>query len=109
MPTRSDWRRAVAASLLALGGCSGEPSGREVKNAQAFEALLTAVSLRNPAEVDRDAALIERRHDAGELSDARHRALLAIIAAARRNDWAGAETLAYEFRAPFKDGGAFFK
>lgn len=109
MPTRSDVRRAIGGLVLILGGCGGEPSEREVKNAQAFEALLTAVSLQNLAEVEKDAGIIEQRHTTGALSDTRYQALLAIITAARRRDWASAETLAYEFRAPFQDGGAFFK
>ncbi len=111
MPTRTDHRRGgwFAVLLVLLTGCGGEPSEREVKNAQAFEALLTAVSLQNRAEVDKDAKLIDERHSAGELSEARYQALLAIITSARQKDWASAEKLAYEFRAPFKDGGAFFK
>ena len=47
-------------------GCGGEPSRREVDNARAFEALLTAVSLRNEKELAHDAKLINERHEAGE-------------------------------------------
>lgn len=94
--------------VAAVFGCGGEPSAREVGNARAFEALLTAVSLRNEAELEKDARLIERRHDAGELSDPSHRELRTIVAKARARDWAGAERQAYEFRARFGDRGAFF-
>ena len=105
---RTPSRHLIVLGLVGLIGC-GEPSEREVKNAQAFEALLTAVSLRNGPEVERDARLIDQRHAAGDLSDARYESLAAIIARARQGDWAGAEKLAYEFRAPFGDRGAFFK
>ena len=71
---------SVALSLAAvLVGCGGEPTGREVKNAQAFEALLTAVSLKNPKEVEGDAKLIEERHTAGEISEGKYKELAAII------------------------------
>ena len=109
MPTRSDGRRVVGCLVLILGGCGGEPSEREVKNAQAFEALLTAVSLQDRAEVEKDAKIIEQRHTTGELSDARYQTLQAIILQARQKNWSSAEKLAYDFRAPFKDGGAYFK
>src|SRR5437868_1560655 len=42
-------RAAVFAALVLLHGCGGEPSPREVQNARAFEALLTAVALKNKA------------------------------------------------------------
>ncbi len=103
----------VAAAFLGLmstmAGCGGEPSQREVRNAQAFEALLTAVSLRNDKEVEADSRLIEKRHDAGEMSDAKYREIEEIIRKARSRDWAGAEKRAYEFRAQFGDEGSFFK
>ena len=77
MPTPIDDRARLAAMrascsaglLLTLAGCGGEPSEREVKNARAFEALLTAVSLKNAKELEKDARLIDDRHAAGELSD----------------------------------------
>ena len=46
-------REKRAAGLL--GGC-GEPSVREFKNRRELEALLTAVSLKNQKELDRDAS-----------------------------------------------------
>src|ERR1700678_1749195 len=39
--------------LLTVSGCS-EPSVRELKNRRELEALLTAISLRNQKELDRD-------------------------------------------------------
>jgi hypothetical protein len=99
---------AFVGLATSLGGCGGEPSEREVKNAQAFEALLTAVSLKNETELEGDARLIEDRHASGALSDANYRELAEIIAKARANDWSGAEKRAYEFRAQFGDRGSFF-
>jgi hypothetical protein len=93
---------------MALAGCGGEPSEREVKNARAFEALLTAVSLKNRAELEKDARVIDERHAAGELSDAVYRELREVVAAARAGDWVAAEARAYRFREQFGDRGAFF-
>jgi hypothetical protein len=95
--------------VLVLAGCGGEPSEREVRNARAFEALLTAVSLKNQAELEKDAKVIDARHAAGELSDARYQDLREVIEKARAGDWAAAETLAYRFRAPFGDRGSYFR
>lgn len=99
----------LAWPVLTLVGCGGEPSEREVKNARAFEALLTAVSLKNPKELVKDAKTIDERHAAGEISDAKYKDLQEIVVKARAGDWAGAEQRAYEFRAPFGDRGTFFK
>src|SRR5947209_2620387 len=93
----------------ALSGCGGEPSRREGENARTFEALLTAVSLKNAKELEGDARQIEARHASGELSDARYRDLREIIEKARAKDWDGAERRAYEFRAQFGDRGSYFK
>jgi hypothetical protein len=89
-------------------GCGGEPSQRRVNNARAFEALLTAVSLRNEQEFERDARAIDARHASGELSDRKYREMSEIITRGRAKDWAGAEKRAYEFRAQFGDRGSFF-
>ena len=119
MPTFTDQRVVRArgrAGLLpillglatAVGGCGGEPTQREVKNAQAFEALLTAVSLKNEKEVEGDAKLIEERYASGSISESKYRELSQIIAKARAKDWSAAEKQAYEFRAQFGDRGSFF-
>ena len=81
----------IAALVLALGGCSGEPSERELKNRRELEALLTAISLKNTKELEKDAGRIEARHTSGELSDAPYRTLQAILKKARDGDWAAAE------------------
>jgi len=95
---RKGWSLLIAGLLVTLAGCSGEPSERELKNRRELEALLTAVSLKNQKELDRDAGRIETRHTSGELSDAPYRTLQEIIKKARNGDWAAAEKQAYEFR-----------
>jgi hypothetical protein len=110
VPTPSD-RPLLAFPVVAalLAGCGGEPSEREVGNARAFEALLTAVSLQSPKAMEADARLVDDRHDSGDLSDASYRELREVIEKARLKDWAGAEKRAYEFRARFGDRGAYFR
>jgi hypothetical protein len=90
--------------LLSLTGC-GEPSVRELKNRRELEALLTAISLRNQKELDKDIQRIDERHASGELSDGSYNDLSAIIKKARGGDWAGAEKQAYEMR----ESTPFFK
>jgi hypothetical protein len=103
------FRATVLAGLVAtLLGCGREPSQRELKNAKAFEALLTAVSLHSQKELEKDAKYIEERHTAGELSESNYKAIQGIIEKARAQDWEGAEKRAYEFRAQFGDQGAYF-
>lgn len=83
--------------LLTLAGCGG-PSPGERENRKAFEMLLTAISLKNVKELEKDARRIDDRHAAGELSDARHRELCEMVEKARAGDWGKAEEMAYEFR-----------
>ena len=83
--------------VLLLTGC-GEPSVRELKNRRELEALLTAISLKNQKELDKDIQRIEERHASGELSDESYKDLQEIIKKAQRRDWAGAEKQAYEMR-----------
>jgi hypothetical protein len=87
----------LAACLLMFAGC-GAPSARELKNRQEFEALLTAVSLKNTTELEKDARRIDDRHASGELSDHGYRDLQVIIVKARSGHWDEAEKRAYEFR-----------
>ncbi len=92
----------LAGFVLAVLGC-GEPSEREYKNRRELEALLTAVSLKNKKELEKDARRMADRYASGELSDASYNVLEAIVAAARAGDWSSAEKQAYAFReqAPF--------
>jgi hypothetical protein len=95
--------RLIAVLVLALAGCSYEPSQRERKNRRELDALLTAIALKNQKLLGQDAKRIEDRHNAGELSDASYRTLQAIIEKAKDGDWATAEKQGYEFResSPF--------
>jgi hypothetical protein len=83
--------------MLALAGC-GEPSVRELKNRRELEALLTAISLKNWRELDKDIERIAERHASGELSDASYNDLQKIIKKAQAGDWGVAEKEAYELR-----------
>jgi hypothetical protein len=83
--------------VLLLSGC-GEPSVRELKNRRELEALLTAISLRNQKELDKDIRRIEERHTSGELSDDGYKNLDEIIKKAQAGDWSGAEKQAYALR-----------
>ncbi len=96
---------ALLLGLVISGAGCGQPSEREYKNRRELEAVLTAVSLKNPKELEKDARRLEHRHDSGELSDASHRELMKIVDAACAGDWARAERLAYEFR----ESNPFFK
>ena len=91
-------------AVLVLAGC-GEPSIRELKNRRELEALLTAISLKNQKELDKDIQRIEERHDSRELSDASYKDLQAIAKKAQAGDWGGAEKQAYELR----ESTPFFK
>ncbi len=82
---------------LSLAGC-GEPSVRQLKNRRELEALLTAISLKNQKELDKDIRRIDERHESGELSDASYNDLREIIKKAQGGDWAGAEKQAYAMR-----------
>lgn len=100
MPTPTETRSSLSALVITLGtllGC-GEPSSTELKNRQEFEALLTAVSLRNKAELEKDAGRIEVRRASGELSESSFADLQVIINLARAGDWIEAEKQAYNFR-----------
>ncbi len=95
------WLLAVS---LALAGC-GEPSEREYKNRRELEALLTAITLKNKKELDKDIQRIEERHTAGELADEGYKDLQEIIKKAQGGNWGGAEKKAYEMR----ESKPFFK
>ncbi len=83
-PVRRALLAAVLGSILpALAGC-GEPSVREYENRRELEALLTAVSLKNAKELEKDAGRIEARHASGALSDAPYKELREIIEKANR-------------------------
>jgi hypothetical protein len=67
------------------------------------------VSLKNQAELERDATIIEESHAQGDLSDTNYRVLKEIVEKARGGEWGAAESRAYEFRKQFGDRGALFE
>jgi hypothetical protein len=97
--TRNQRRRTswLVVLLLTVAGC-GEPSLRELENRRELEALLTAISLKNQKELDKDVKRIENRHTSGDLSDDSYKDLQEIVKKAQAGDWAGAEKKAYELR-----------
>jgi len=101
-------RLLPSALLLGLAitnaGC-GQPSEREYKNRRELEAVLTAVSLKSPKELEKNARRLADRHASGALSDASHQELMKIVDKAHAGDWASAQRLAYEFR----ESNPFFK
>lgn len=100
---------ALAGLAMAVGGCGGEPPEGEVRNSRAFEALLSAVAMKDGKELEKDARVIDERRASGELSGGSYEILREIIGKARAKDWGGAERRAYEFRARFGDRGSYFK
>jgi hypothetical protein len=83
--------------MLFLTGC-GEPSVRELKNRRELEALLTAITLRNKTELDKDLQRIEDRHNSGELTDESYKDLQEIAMKAQGGNWGEAEKQAYKMR-----------
>jgi len=98
-------RKTLLVGLLLLFAGCGEPSVRELKNRRELEALLTAISLKNTKELDKDVKRIDDRHAAGELSDDSYNDLREIFKKAQAGDWGGAEKQAYELR----ESKPFFK
>lgn len=97
-------RTSILLCLLIASGCGG-PSEEERENRKAFEFLLTAVTLKDKKQLEKDAGRIDELHASQNLSDARHQELTAIVEKARSGDWGEAERLAYAFR----EAQPFFK
>ena len=88
----------IAAAVFAcIGGC-GKPSEESRQNRRLVDAVLTAVTTKNRKELDKDAALWDKRHADGLLSEKPHKAVKACIEKAKAGDWAGAEDELYKFR-----------
>lgn len=93
-------RRAVVAALcvpLALGGC-GKPSEEARQNRRLIDAVLTAVTVKSRKQLDKDAAIWDKRRADGLVAEKPHQAVKACIDKARTGDWAGAEDDLYKFR-----------
>jgi hypothetical protein len=96
----------VLAGTLAAGGCA-PPSEVDRDNRRLLDAILTAITMKNGSWLEDDAALADKRHQAGQFTDDQYEELLSIIETARAGDWKAAEKEGYEFRQrhPFvRDG-----
>ena len=77
--------------LIAVVGCGRAPSmGIDKEVFEAVDALYTAVSLHDAAQVQRCATTLEGSHAAGRLPTAAHEALAGIIEETRRGGWESA-------------------
>ncbi|MEO2088345.1 MAG: hypothetical protein ABGY75_02470 [Gemmataceae bacterium] len=91
--------RLLFAVLLvgALGGC-GKPTEDARQNRRLVDALLTAVTVRNPKEMEKCKGLLDKRRADGVLSESSHQRLLEIFAQAKSGKWSEAEDALYRFR-----------
>ncbi len=80
-----------------FAGC-GQTSDESRQNRRVVDAVLTAVTLKNRKELDKDAALLDKRLADGLLADRNHKAVKAIIEKARSGNWSEAEDELYNFR-----------
>jgi hypothetical protein len=78
--------------VLATGGC-GRPAqiGGDRDSFKAVDALYTAVSLRDPAHLDRCETTLRDLRARGKLPDSAGRSLDAIVAEARGGRWEDAQ------------------
>ncbi|MFO0960919.1 MAG: hypothetical protein U0800_26355 [Isosphaeraceae bacterium] len=91
------WIRAALPLAIALAGCGRQPQVAPV-NRDLLVSLATAVSAREPQWLERNAHLIDKKRDAGEMSEDEYRTFRSIIDRARSGDWQGAEAAAYALR-----------
>jgi hypothetical protein len=94
MIPRSRPMQAAAALLLGaiVSGCFGPPQmGPDREAFKAIDALYTAVSLHEPAHVDRCSDQLSKLREAGKLPASAHDALSSIIAEAKGGLWEPAQ------------------
>ena len=92
-------KRLIASSLLSatIIGCGGvSETGRD--NRRLFDAILTAVVLKNPKELSKDKTLLEERHESGKISKTSFAAINTRITSAEGGNWKSAEEGLYAFR-----------
>jgi hypothetical protein len=79
---------AACSVLLCLAGCGGPAQiGADRDTFKAVDALYTAVSLHDPALLDRCAADLRKLQDSGKLPEDALRSLDGMIAEARTGQW----------------------
>ena len=82
---------------VVFGGCS-KISDESRQNRRVVDAVLTAVTLKNVKELDRDTVLLDKRLADGLLAEQHFKAVKAIIQKARSGNWHEAEVELYKFR-----------
>ncbi|MFO0796090.1 MAG: hypothetical protein U0804_01370 [Gemmataceae bacterium] len=89
---------ALAASVsLVFVGC-GKPSEDARQNRRVVDAVLTAVTVKNRKQLEKDSNLWDKRLEDGVVSERCHKAVRACIDKARAGQWAEAEDALYAFR-----------
>jgi hypothetical protein len=90
------WSILLGLVVLA-SGCRG-PTQEDRDNRRVLDAILTAITIKNPRLLVDNAKRAKARHEAGQLTDEQYQGMEAIINKARGGDWSGAEKEGYEFR-----------
>lgn len=83
--------------LFGMTGC-GQPTEDARQNRRLADALLTAVTVKNVKELDKNKALIDKRRTDAVMSEANHKLLTEIYAVAKAGKWSEAEDALYTFR-----------
>lgn len=82
---------ALLVLLLAWAGCGPPQLGADREAFKQVDALFTAVSLRDPGQLDRAESGLQSLRTAGKLPDAAADRLAAIVAEARAGRWEPAQ------------------
>lgn len=90
----------VFSIIVILGGCS-KHSDESRQNRRVVDAILTAVTLKNPKELDKDSAMWDTRLADGLLPERHYKTVRAIIEKARSGNWREAEDELYKFRETY--------
>lgn len=87
----------VFSGLSNVTGC-GKPTEDARQNRRLTDALLTAVTTKNPKELAKSKALIDKQREDAVLSEANHKSLADIFVQAKAGKWAEAEEALYMYR-----------
>jgi len=83
--------------VASIVGCS-RPTEAARDNRRLVDAILTAITTKNAAELNKDERLLDERHESRGIEDKEFQALTAIIAKAKAGSWQEAEGELYRFR-----------
>lgn len=100
MKLQSRFPRLLIAALLAAGvlGC-GRPPQAAPQNLQLIAALRTALSAQNTEWLEKNIAIIDQRHQDGEMSQEEYDEFQRIIAMAQDGRWQEAEQQVIAFQS----------